>query len=325
MRFLNLFKRRQGESPAPSLDGVNVHLSEIEGAIEIVDHFPRVNWAIVRKAVTQYQQHPAINRLWTELGAQWLVLIGKDLGEHYKLYESDHLLLMSGQPNVTRTLATIGDAAYIRLERIIGRLAADRELGKHAVVVFDTMEAYFDYVSYFHPDREGAYGMSAGMHIGRGYGHTILNGKLQTIDRTLVHELAHHMVSHRSLPLWLNEGIAQFVEDLVPGYRSPLVDHRQVRLHRRYWTWFGINHFWAGHSFKSVPSQRLSYQLSDILFRNLVSHPLRRKRLHEFIATAHPGDAGATACMECFGCPLAALVEEFLGRGEWGYAPAERS
>lgn len=147
-----------------------------------------------------------------------------------------------------------------------------------------------------------------------------LPGAVHLIDgfpRTLVHELAHHMVADRPLPRCLNEGLAQFMEDMVPGYRPPIIDHRQARLQRRYWSWHGMHHFWDGRAFSLKSSQRLSYQLAQILFRNLASHRLRSTRLQEFLATAHRDDAGAAACRRCFGCPLSALVGECLGPGDW--------
>jgi hypothetical protein len=228
---------------------------------------------------------------------------------------------MSNLPSLTRRLAAIGDAAFDRLERLLRSSASERGFGKHAVIIFDGNDAYYDYISYFHPQREQPFGRTAGMHIGAGYSHTVLLAKTHSVDRTLVHELSHNMVMRRPMPLWLNEGLAQYMEDMVPGDRAPLIDHRQVRLHRRYWSWFGINHFWDGSSFRSVSSQRLSYQLSEILFRNLVSDRTRGKRLHDFMETAHRDDAGAAACLRCFGRPLSALVEEFLGPGDWKCSP----
>lgn len=325
MRWFTLFNRARAAGAEPSLDGIDIHLRDIPGAITIVEQIPRIDWALVAQSVIGYKDHPAIDRLWTELAAQWLVLLGSHLGEDYKLYESERLLFLSSLPSLTRNLTVVGDAAHGRLEQLLRPADSKRASGKHAVIVFSDMERYYDYVSYFYPDREQRLGLSAGSHIGSGYGHTIVNGKLATPDRTLVHELAHHMVSDRPLPRWLNEGLAQFIEDLVPGHRPALIDHRQARVHRRYWSWFGITHFWNGTGFKNASSQRVSYQLAEILFRNLAGHRQRKNRLREFLSTAHRDDAGSAASVACFGCPLSALVEEFLGGGSWDYAKASRS
>jgi hypothetical protein len=84
-----------------------------------------------------------------------------------------------------------------------------------------------------------------------------------------------------------------------------------------------MDRFWTGQSFRDTGSQRLSYQLADILFRNLASHRDRGPKLKSFLATARRDDAGASACQACFGCPPSTLVREFLGPGDWSpHGPA---
>jgi hypothetical protein len=201
---------------------------------------------------------------------------------------------------------------------VVSRTAQEQGKGKHVVLLFDkAARYYYDYISYFYPDAEKEYGTSGGMHISRGYRHTVLNGASSTIARTLVHELAHNMVSDWPLPVWLNEGLAQFAEDMVPGHRPPIVDHRQIRLQHRYWSWFGMDHFWNGEGFNFKPSQSVSYKLAEILFRNLAGNRARCRSLGAFLATAHRKDAGLAACEQCFGCSPWDLVEEFLGPGNW--------
>jgi hypothetical protein len=133
----------------------------------------------------------------------------------------------------------------------------------------------------------------------------------------MVQELAHDIVFDRPVPRWLNEGLAQFAEGMIPGYGPLLIDGRQVRLHRRYWSWFGMDHFWDGRAFLWKPSQRVSYQLSEILYRNLAGNRERSRNLGLFLATADRRDAGNAACRQAFGCQLEELVTEFLGDGDW--------
>jgi hypothetical protein len=315
----SFFKNPKVKSEKAPLDGVDLHLEEIPGAVETVDGFPRVNWAPVQRAADAYSAHPAIGQIWTELAAQWLGIIRRRIGERYEIYESEHLLLLSAQsPTTAREILKAGDAAFERLEAILQRPPESRGLGKHVVLMLGTRTIYYDYITYYYTNSDRERGMSAGVHITRGYRHTAINAVSPNCLRTLVHELAHDMVHDRPLPVWLNEGLAQFAEDMVPGYRQPLIDARQVRLHRRYWSWFGTNHFWDGRGFVWAPSQRLSYPLAEILFRNMTGDRVRRRSLANFLATAHRNDAGASACQNCFGCTPAELVKEFLGHGEWG-------
>jgi hypothetical protein len=315
------FFRKSSPKPEPVIESIPLEIKDIPGAIELVDGFPRVDWSKVRDAANRYADHPGLDALWSSLAADWLDATRDHLGGDYDIYESDHLLLLSadGLEHATRLL-NLGDAAYDRLERILQRSAKERGVGKHAVLLLKTPESYYRYLSYFYSERDQTYTTSAGVHLRKGYRHTVINGKSNSAHRTLVHELAHDMVCHRPLPAWLNEGLAQSVEDMVPGYRPPLINHRRVRLHQRYWSWFGIQHFWNGRAFSSIGSQRLSYELSEILFRNLINTRSRQKHLVDFLALADRKDAGESASLQCFGCPLAELVAEFLGPGPWDVA-----
>lgn len=321
--MLNFLRKRSQSAAKPSLDDVELHLREIPGALITVDDFPRIEWTKVREAVGRCADHPAIDQIWTELAAQWLGILKTHLGGNYEIYEGTHLLLLSAKTvGESKRLVQLADDAYQRLERMIHEKPRTRTSGKGVILIPDKTSAYYDYVSYFHSESDRTYGTSAGMHTSRGYGHIVINGNSKSMLRTLVHELAHEMVADRPIPLWLNEGLAQFVEDIVPGYRSPLIDARQFRLHRRYWSWFGIEHFWSGSGFKGASSQRVSYKLAEILFRNLVADRTRRGHLSHFLMTARRDDAGAAACQDSFGCSLSKLVEEFLGPGSWG--PTEK-
>jgi len=313
--MFGLFQKPPSRASKLSIDDVNLHIEELPGVIEVVDGLPRVHWSRLQQAVTPYRAHPALNQIWTELAAQWLGVIRRHVGERYQIYESCHLLLLSPQTlGEARRFLEVGDAAYQRLEHLLQRPALARGLGKHVVLVFQPASLYYDYIACYYPESDRVYGASGGIQISDGYRHTVLNGPSL---RILVHELAHDRVSDRPLPLWLNEGLAQFAEDLVPEYRSLPIDPRQARLQRRYWSWFGIEHFWDGSAFVHSSSQSLSYQLADILFRNLATHPQRRCHLAAFLAAAQHSDAGQSACQRCFNCSLSQLVEEFLGPGDW--------
>jgi hypothetical protein len=319
--LFNPFNKRPSQSHVHSLDDVDLDLETIPGALGTYEGIPRVNWDVVREAVKTYQDHPALNQIWTELAAQWLGLLGRSLNPIYKLYEGRHLLMLTAaRPERVRLLLDTGDAAYERLQNLVRRTTAQRGNGKHAVIVMAVAAHYYAYLSYYHPEQDKPIAMSGGTFLSHGYRHTVIDGQRNTDYRTLVHELAHDSVSHLTLPLWLDEGIAQSVEDMVPDYRPPFIDGRQARLHRRYWSWFGLDHFWTGKSFHAVSSQRLSYQLADILFRNLRNDRKRGKRLGDFVTTATRDDVGAAACQQCFGCSLSDLAAEFLGPGDWNPA-----
>ncbi len=317
MRLFQLF-RKQPAKPAELPCPIDFSINDVPGALEVIDGFPRVHWSKVREAVKPYADHPALDQLWTEIARQWLRAIRDHLQDDYAIYESEQVLLLSAEsPHAARDVLQLGSHAYERLQVLLPAKAPQNESSKHVVLLLKSTASYYDYISYFYAESDRVYATSGGVHFSGDYRHTAIDGGCKSHDRTLVHELAHEAVSDRPLPRWLNEGLAKWMEDMVPGFRPPLIDHRQVRLHHRYWSWFGMDHFWSGRSFSGVGSQRLSYQLAEILFRNLLSHRTHRRHVAEFLATADRKDAGAAACRSSFNCSLSELVEEFLGPGPW--------
>ncbi len=210
MFSFNLFKKSKSQTQKPSLEGVHLDIGHIQGAVEVVEGFPRVKWPQVQQAVRAYSQHPAIDQIWTELAVQWLGIIQCKLGDSYKIYESKHLLLLSAQlPGAAKHLLKIGDAACEHFGKLLQRRSHSPGSGKHVELILDTPTIYYDYISCFYPEAEREYGTSAGMHISSdGYRHTVVNGASSKPLRTLVHELAHNAVFDRPLPRWLNEGLA---------------------------------------------------------------------------------------------------------------------
>ncbi len=316
MQLFGFLKRKN--APPPSLDDVDLHIRRIPGAIELATGYPRINWPVVHHAAEAYANHPDFKQIWIELCVQWLGVLAEHLGNDYTVYESTSLVAISNQGMTeTRRVLMLGDDLYLRLQSLAGTTRIKQDLGKHAVIALRTAAEYYDYICHFYPDEQRTFATSGGVHISTGYRHTVINGPLASAGRTLAHELAHDMVSGRGLPLWLNEGFAQFAEDLVPGYRSPMLNRREAELHRRYWSWFGTNHFWNGTGFGKVGSQRLCYQLANIVFRNLAAHPARGRQLGKFLQEAKADDHGAAASLDCFRVPLGSLLGEFLGEGDW--------
>jgi hypothetical protein len=85
MRLPKLFTLASVRDIEPSLADINVDLRDISAAIELVDGFPRIRWPAVHAAMAPHRNNPRINRIWTEMAAQWLVLVGNHSGKDYKL------------------------------------------------------------------------------------------------------------------------------------------------------------------------------------------------------------------------------------------------
>ena len=178
------------------------------------------------------------------------------------------------------------------------------------------IDSYYDYVTDFYPD-EGEFALSGGMFLDVGYGHfTVCPAYGDDYERVIAHELNHALLRHLPLPLWLNEGVTQVMEDVVQDSSYFMVDHEIRRRHRAYWNAETIDMFWSGDSFFSPDDgQELSYHLSQVLFRNLMSdYPMA---VSEILNNATFVDAGNAAFVGSCSIPLADRVAQFLGNGPW--------
>jgi hypothetical protein len=157
------------------------------------------------------------------------------------------------------------------------------------------------------------------MFIASPYPHLVLpDTERREHERVLAHELTHAHVSHLTLPLWLDEGFAVSMEQLlVGGHYAPNTD--DVREHRAYWTAATIQGLWNGGAFHDPEAQRLAYQLAMILVRKLVSD---YGKLVAFANVAVREDAGEDAARQVFGISLGDLPVDLLGRGTWRPDPA---
>lgn len=239
------------------------------------------------------------------------------MDDGYVVTESSEFLLLSKDSAELsdRLLGFCENARRTILETLVD-VARDEGFGKHVVLAFEDIENYYDYIADFYPDK-GEFALSGGIFLDHGYGHFVICMAYgNEHDRTIAHELNHALIRHLPLPLWLNEGVTQVVEDIVVGSSYFAVDHTTIRRHREYWSGESIHAFWSGSSFFSPDEgQELSYHLSQVLFRNLMSD--FPKQISEFLNTAIYRDAGNSALKRLCQTSLGHRVKQFLGEGTW--------
>ena len=194
-------------------------------------------------------------------------------------------------------------------------IAKDQGYGKFVVMIFEDNDRYYDYVSHYGP-QEGTFGMSAGMFIQDGYGHLVFpHREISMTELVAGHEMAHALVSHLEMPLWLNEGLAVNMEGALKGVNSSPITHHSFDKHQKFWSEENIQEFWTGESFaRPDEGQELSYQLARILVDNLSEDSVA---FVQFCNQAHWRDSGEKAVVENYGVSLQTMMENFLGDGSW--------
>lgn len=303
-------------------------LSKIPDAMEVRNCLPRPKWEVIGRWVVTNVEADSLESTWTGIARDWLGRLAQALSAGYAVHESPDFMLLTADAKQARRVLSWCEHARRQILEKLDNVASDDGYGKHVVLVFADMKAYYDYISVYYPD-EGEFGLSGGIFLPDGYGHFAISaGHHGHYERTIAHEMTHVLLQHLPLPLWLNEGVTQFMEDLVLGASYFSVEYETLRLHRGYWNENTIHAFWSGDSFYYADDgQKLSYHLAQVLFRNLVSDYPRA--IKEILKQASFRDAGNAAIVRACKVTLADMATQFLGQGEWAprpdYAPALRS
>jgi hypothetical protein len=142
-----------------------------------------------------------------------------------------------------------------------------------------------------------------------------------SIDGTVAHELTHHALAQLTLPLWVEEGLTQMMEEFVTRQTDFKVNREMIDRHATHWSDRGLQGFWTGASFFSAEEgdQELSYHLAELLARRLLAD--WPKQFLAFLRQCEEVDCGAAASRRCLNASLGDLVAGSLGNGNWEPGP----
>jgi hypothetical protein len=251
---------------------------------------------------------------WEYLAFRWLKELQRDWGGDCRIYTSRCFYCLSDVGGATtRILLDYAESTVETIRNGLGRTAWSGFHGKHVLLLFADPDDYFAYISHYHA--EGTHMLSAGIFVRRGYAHIALPyGDTLSAQHTLAHELAHNLVCHLPIPLWLNEGLAVTIEKRMT--RRPFVMDRELaERHRNHWNETNIQSFWAGRTYDEPgDGSQLSYSLGEILVALLSE---QGPAFAEFVRAADWRDAGQDAAVNFLGQGLEEVVSGFLGPGDW--------
>ena len=296
-----------------TMEWLNQHFDE-------VDNFPRPNWESIYSHVENHLKDADQHELWCEIARTWMIRLKSALPTEYAIHESENFILV----------ASVSDK-YVSvfqnyLERILKKIlktlqgvASDNGFGKYVVLIFNDIDTYYSYLSYYYSD-DGVYGLSTGVYLNKGYGHFALPHQDASYAESIAaHEMTHALVAHLPIPAWLNEGMAVNIENMFTGSAPLKMDDELYARHKAFWGESEIQEFWSGDSFnRPDEGQELSYHLAQFAVTSLSKD---YEAFIEFTNKAHFSDGGEAAASEVYGGSLGNLIAQFFGEGVWAPNP----
>ncbi len=300
---------------------MRVDLGQLEGAFEVTHGFPRPNWDLIERDLEERVPEEDRQEAWGDVTLQWLERLKETLGPGYHIFSSEHFFLLSAQPeNEADRLLEFAESAREAILTSLEGVASPPAQCQDVILAFDDDDTYYRYISHYYP--EGEFGGSGGVFLHDGY-HLALNPSgMMNLEGSIVHELTHAYLHHLPLPGWLNEGVAQLMEDAVRGSSRLRLDRELAERHRRYWKGHGLQAFWSSEGFdRPDEGQRLSYSLAEMMVRNILQD--HRDKFLEFLRKADRADYGESAAQEVFEASLSDYATMFLGEGDWAPRPTD--
>jgi hypothetical protein len=289
-------------------------LADLDMGFEVSEGFSRPDWKMIGKFIQQHVLRDDVGAAWNYVTCKWLEEMKSDWGGGCRLYSTAHFYCLSDiEPVTLRKLLDYAEFTLQSIGSFLGSAAWSGYHGKHVLLIFGDPDDYFAYISYYYGD--GSHMLSAGIFIRSGYAHIALPyGEMLGAQHVLSHELAHNLLCHLPIPVWLNEGLAVTIENQMTRHRF-VMDRELAERHRQLWTEANIQKFWSGRSFDEPGEvSQLSYNLGLVLVTLLAE---KGPAFAEFVKTADWRDAGQDAALNFLGVGLEEVLSGFLGPGDW--------
>jgi hypothetical protein len=201
------------------------------------------------------------------------------------------------------------------VERSLRPVRGDGPVPELALIVFRDADPYYSFSAHGHAE-EGEFATSGGFYQNDGgdsFPLIVTHAQSRWhLESTIAHEMTHHALYGLHLPLWLEEGFTQMMEERVTGYTDFELDLEMVERQRERWS-EGLGDFWSCDAFFSPrdDDQELSYHLSEWLVRAALAD--QPDRFFAFVRGCARGSAEAAA-VEHLGYKLEDLGRRLLGR-----------
>jgi hypothetical protein len=308
--MLGKFFRRSASEPAKSIYAVSSSaLSQV--IWDTNKSIPIPAWESNQPAIKD-DDKAGLHLYWTQAALTWLEKLSTAFNAPLQIYESEDFFLLSAlQQRPSEVLLEYAQKAKKRNLGTLHGIASDEGYGKHVICVLHDEDAYYRYVSEYYP-QDGEFAFSGGMFIQQGYGHFVFRqGDMDSMEPTLVHELAHALLSHLPIPAWVNEGLAVNTERRWAPRPSQYKPNEMAYMHANFWNSETMQEFWSGKSYlRPDEGNALSYDLAQ---RMIAYIGRDHGALANFVNAAVDEDSGQRAASDHLGISLNEITREAIG------------
>lgn len=273
---------------------------------------PLLDWSSLRAWSDGIDSPEAAARAIDAGRRAWLLHLRDACLPDHRLHTTDDVFILSSvEQQVAGATAQYVATARRRIASVLGPLARFPVGERSILLVLDSEEDYYNYVSIYYPE-EGEFALSGGMFIDAGCPHfVVVRNDLVAIEPVIAHELTHSALAYLRLPKWLDEGLAVNTERRVAGEVPGLYTPRELHgMHQQYWDAQRIQEFWSGESFdRTDDGNRLSYDLARIIVEQIGK---QWDSFASFVATADREDGGKLAARTALSINLGAYAASLL-------------
>ncbi len=304
-------KSRAGRLITLEPDRVEFLLTRREGQV-VVDWEMAEAW--VNTNYADAADHPHVLRA---IAAAWLDALQRE--SRADLHRWRHAVVEGLAPiddGISRRVAAAGDKSALIVGEAMSKITGARSVEPVCIIASATTEDYYTFIAPYYPS-EGEFATSGGVYINqRGPGLAFLalpvQGQRRNIEQVIAHEMTHHALYRLRLPLWVEEGLTQMMEERVTGSAPVALTPQLIERHRAHWDPDHLAAFWRGESFHSAAgeAQELSYSLADAIVRTQLSD--RSTLFLRFIRAAAGDSTGETAAQQVLGKSLESLAGKLV-------------
>jgi hypothetical protein len=272
LHALGIRKPTKAPLHLPTIDRADIsHLLRTEHDLPHLDWGAAESWAR-----TQTSQNPAALR--RAIAAAWLDELRDALKDDHRRWR--HATVEGLGPlddNLAIRAAKGADRAIEIITDSLQRLRGNAPIPLVAIIALRKTDDYYSFIAPYYPD-EGEFGTSGGVYLNEG-GFALpmivlpMTAKW-AVEQTLAHELTHHALRGKRLPLWAEEGLTQMMEERVTGHSNFQLNQEMLDRHQNRWGEDddALERFFSGESFHSPhdDEQELAYHLAQFLVRGLL-------------------------------------------------------